>query len=77
MDEALTALKSGYGENMPDNNTLVEMALRSVVGGPVGTDRSGQFVARPTHRNSGGKSKETPTEKAERGVKAWMDANPD
>ena len=75
-DEALVALKSGYGDNMPGNDELVEMALRSITGTSTDSDRSDQFVHRPTHRNTkGGSSKETNRDKAIRNVKAWMDEN--
>ena len=75
-DEALVALKSGYGDNMPGNDELVEMALRSITGMSTDSDRSDQFVHRPTHRNTkGGSSKETNRDKAIRNVKAWMDEN--
>ena len=75
-DEALVALKSGYGDNMPGNDELVEMALRSITGTSTDSDRSDQFVHRPTHRNTkGGSSKETPRDKAIRNVSVWMDKN--
>ena len=75
-DEALVALKSGYGDNMPGNDELVEMALRSITGMSTDSDRSDQFVPRPTHRNTkGGSSKETPRDKAIRNVSVWMDKN--
>lgn len=75
-DEVLVALKSGYGDNMPGNDELVEIALRSITGTSTSADRSDQFTNRPTHRNTkGGNSKETNRDKAIRNVKAWMDEN--
>jgi len=73
-EEVVIALKSGYGDTVPDNDELIQMAIRSIAGSPTGSDRSDQFLSRPTHRNTkGGSSKETPTERAVRNLKVKMD----
>lgn len=71
----VTALKAGFPDGeMPSDQELVDMALRSVGGKSPRGDRSSQFMARPTHR----KEKEPKTagdrrDKAIRNVKAFMD----
>ncbi len=73
-EDVMAAMKKGYGDTVPPNEQLAEMALRSVGGAPSSADRSDQFTQRPTHRNTkGGSSKETPRDRAIRNVARIMD----
>ena len=69
----LEAMRKGYGDTVPPDEELIDMALRATTGASANADRSDQFVSRPTHRNTGGKrSKETPRDTAIRHVTEMM-----
>ena len=71
----LEAMRKGYGDTVPPDEELIDMALRATTGASADADRSGQFIQPPTHRNTGGKSsKETPRDTAIRHVKEKLDA---